>query len=361
MSNRILVRYLIRQNLFYLALVFGAGIGIYVLIELFDRLDDFLKANVDGPTIVWYFVAKTPLIVSQIFPAVFLLALLVQFSLMHRNREIIALASCAVPFARIGRIVLVYALVWTGILFLFSQILGTAGYDTAHRIWKEEVRKKQLSRQVVHDLWFREGREIIHVKRFQPITGKGRGVVVSTLSVDGDGVERIVEADFVNVVDRTWRLRGVELIQLKTFMRERKRRLDLELAVDPRSFVTLEREKAPQYLSYWRLAGIVKGLGETGSNVEGLATALYSKLSYPFSLVVMGGVAILLTLAISNIYGCVLAGLLCIFVYYVAFVLATAAGESGMLPPMLAAWAANMGFGGGLVSVFGLLQWRRRL
>ncbi|MDD2219230.1 MAG: LptF/LptG family permease, partial [Desulfoplanes sp.] len=66
MKNKILIRYLIRQNLFYLALVFGAGISIYFLIELFDRFNDFLKAGVGAKGIVVYFLAKTPLIIAQI-------------------------------------------------------------------------------------------------------------------------------------------------------------------------------------------------------------------------------------------------------------------------------------------------------
>jgi len=354
MKTNILVRYLIRQNLFLLALVFGAGIGIYLLIELFDRLDDFLKAGVGLWPIVMYFAAKTPLIISQIFPAVFLLSLLIQFSLMHRSREIIALTSCAVPFAAIGRVVLVYALVWSALLFGFSQILGTKGYNVAHRIWKEDVRKKQLSQQVLGNVWFREANRMIRIASFKPFQGTGRGMVVYTLSEDGRRVETVTEAQRVEVHGTTWKLDGVNQIHVQSFSRQAKDRMELTLKTDPRSFATLESDKAPQYLSYWDLARVIEGLGQAGSNVEGLVTSLHAKVSYPFSLLVMACAAIALTLTLTNVYASVLAGLGLVFVYYAMFVMSTAAGESGALPPAVAAWIPNTVFGLGFA---GMLVW----
>jgi lipopolysaccharide export system permease protein len=353
-KNNILVRYLIRQNFFLLALVFGAGIAIYLLIELFDRLDDFLKAGVGFSSIVMYFAAKTPLIVSQIFPAVFLLSLLIQFSIMHRNREIVALTSCAVPFGAIGKVVLVYAFAWSVLLFGFSQILGTKGYNVAHQIWKEDVRKKQLSHQVLDNVWFREDNQIIRIGAFRPFQGTGQGMAVYTLSGDGKRVIQVTEARRVEVRGDTWLLYGVNHVDMRSFSRQTVNRMQLVLKTDPRSFATLESEKAPQYLSYWDLARVAKGLGSAGSNVEGLITSLHAKISYPFSLMVMACAAIVLTLAIGNVYLSVLAGLVLVFVYYALFVMSTAAGESGLLPPIVAAWMPNAVFGLGCIALMGM-------
>ncbi len=354
MNTKILVRYLLRQNLFLLALVLGAGLGIYLLIELFDRLDDFLKAGVGLTSILVYFAAKTPLIISQIVPAVFLLSLLIQFSLMHRNREIIALSSCAVPFAVPGRIMLVYALIWSALLFGFSQILGTKGYTVAHRIWKEEVRKHQLSQQTLWDVWFREADRMIRIKRFKPFQGVGEGVVMYTLTKDGRGMETITTASSVQVRGTTWKLTNVRHIHLTSFARETIGQMALTLGTDPRSFATLTNDKAPQYLSYWELARVIKVLGQAGSNVEGLRTSLYAKISYPCSLVVLVCAAVAITLTITNIYASVLAGLGLIFLYYVMFAMSTAAGENGTLAPIVAAWLPNLVFGAGGIGILGI-------
>ena len=130
--------------------------------------------------------------------------------------------------------------------------------------------------------------------------------------------------------------------------------MELTLKTDPRSFATLESDKAPQYLSYWDLARVIEGLGQAGSNVEGLVTSLHAKVSYPFSLLVMACAAIALTLTLTNVYASVLAGLGLVFVYYAMFVMSTAAGESGALPPAVAAWIPNTVFGLGFA---GMLVW----
>ena len=68
----LLTRYILRQNLYLLLLVCGIGLGIYIFIDLFDRLDDFLEAGVGFASVGAYFLYRTPFILAQIFPAVFL-------------------------------------------------------------------------------------------------------------------------------------------------------------------------------------------------------------------------------------------------------------------------------------------------
>lgn len=42
----VLAQLLVRRNLFLLALVLGIGLGVYLFVEVFDRLDNFLEAGV---------------------------------------------------------------------------------------------------------------------------------------------------------------------------------------------------------------------------------------------------------------------------------------------------------------------------
>jgi lipopolysaccharide export system permease protein len=273
---------------------------------------------------------------------------------MHRNREIIALTSCAVPFGAIGKVILVYAFAWSILLFGFSQILGTKGYNVAHQIWKEDVRKKQLSQQVLGNVWFREDNRIIRIGSFKPFQGTGQRIVVYTLSGDGKRMEKVTEARRVEVHGTRWLLKDVNHVDIQSFFRRAEDRMELILKTDPRSFATLESEKAPQYLNYWDLAKVAEGLGAAGSNVEALITSLHAKISYPFSLMIMACAAIALSLAIANVYLSVIAGLVLVFAYYAMFVMSTAAGEGGLLPPVVAAWMPNTVFGLGFLALLGV-------
>jgi lipopolysaccharide export system permease protein len=68
---RVLSRYLLRQNLFYLLTTLAVGTALYLMSDLFDRLDDFMEAGLGMATALRYFAVKIPLIISQIMPAVF--------------------------------------------------------------------------------------------------------------------------------------------------------------------------------------------------------------------------------------------------------------------------------------------------
>ena len=64
---------LVRQNVFLMLTCLGAGVFIYLLTDLSDRLEAFLDAGLGARQILTYFMVKMPLIFSQILPAVFLL------------------------------------------------------------------------------------------------------------------------------------------------------------------------------------------------------------------------------------------------------------------------------------------------
>ena len=130
----LLTRYFLRQNMGLLLLICAIGLGTYVFIDLFDRLDDFLDSGTGLQDVVAYFIYRLPFILAQIFPAVFLLALVTQFGLMARGRELLALEACAVSFGALSRSVLIYALILCGVQLTLSEFLGVHGYRAADRI-----------------------------------------------------------------------------------------------------------------------------------------------------------------------------------------------------------------------------------
>ena len=59
-----------------------------MLTDLFERLDNFIEAGLSAGMVLTYFVVKTPLVISQILPVIFLLSTVIQLCLMARNREL---------------------------------------------------------------------------------------------------------------------------------------------------------------------------------------------------------------------------------------------------------------------------------
>lgn len=338
----LLTRYILRQNLYLLLLICGIGLGIFVFIELFDRMDEFLAAGVGAGTIASYFAFRTPFILAQIFPAVFLVALMVQLGLMLRNRELLALQACSVSPGSVAKSVLWYALALCLVQFAFSEVLGVSGHKAADRIWNEEVRNREIATRKLSDVWFREGERIVHMGEVVPAAGKGRNLTVYVLDPEDSGkVAEVVKAEEFRSSAGDWVLSEATRTVPESFVVTREKSASLDLRTDVASFLIIDPKTKLESLPLWQLGSEIQRLRDSGSNIERLQTAWHMKLAYAASVLVMAFIALAVISVFGSLYVIVPVGLVTTFCYYGLFVLCASAGENGLVPPVLAAWAAN--------------------
>jgi lipopolysaccharide export system permease protein len=335
--------YVVRQNLFLMATCLGAGTFIYLLTDLSDRLEHFLDAGLGVRQILTYFAVKMPLIFSQILPAVFLLAVVLQIGLMVRSREMMALRAGGVSIAWFLRFFFVYALVWSAGQLVFSQFIASYGEQEASRIWREEVRKRQLDKRVLKNLWFREGPYIVHAGEAQPTQSRVNDVTVYEFDQGSNRLSRIMTAKKGLVDEHGWGLLDVWEIETADFAAMKLLTHFVPLRQDMRGFLSVDSgDKAD--LPLWRLGDIIEELRESGSNVERLRTAWHGKWSYAFSMVTMALLALAMCTFFENLYVNLVLSLLVIFGYYGLYVVGITTGQKGLMPPVMGAWLANMLF-----------------
>lgn len=332
--------YLVRQNLFLMATCLGAGVFIYLLTDLADRLEHFMDAGLGLRQTLTYFLVKMPLIFSQILPAVFLLAVVIQVGLMVRNREMLALRAGGMSMGWFIRFFVVYALVWSLGQLVFSQFVASYGEQEASRIWREEVRKRQLDKRVVKNLWFREGPYIVNAQEAHPTQSRVKDVTVYEFDSDTMRLQRIMTAKKGLVDEHGWGLLDVWEIETKDFMSTKLLTNFIPLRQDMRSFLNTDVADRAE-LPLWRLGTVIDELRESGSNVERLRTAWHGKWSYAFSIVTMALLALALCSLFENLYVNLVLSLLVIFSYYGLYVLGITTGQKGLLPPVAGAWLAN--------------------
>ena len=339
-------RYLLRQNLYYLLLSLGAGIGIYLLIDIFDRLDDFVGAQAGVEATVLYFAAKIPLIVSQVLPAVFLLSLLAQLSIMRRQQELTALEAGGIPLSRLAVFFLVYAVFWSGLQLGFSEGLGVVGQRKSEAIWEQDVRGHAPSQRTLRDVWFKSEHFVVHMHRVTPQQKTGRKITVYVMDEDFSRIRTIHRAERFQQQTDSWVLSEVTSLKPHAFTTSAQDRLPLPLQQDLADFLAVDPKAEPESLSLWQLGHLISELRQSGSNVERLATTWHMKLAYGFSLVVMALLALGIVSASGNIYVNIPIGLTVIFVYYALFVLGGTLGEKGIVSPWIGGWLGNMVWGG---------------
>lgn len=336
----LLFRYVIRGNILLMLPTLAVGMGLYILTDLFERLENFIEAGLTFSMVAMYFVVKMPLVISQILPVIFLLSTVIQLCIMARSRELVALQAGGISLVTVGRMLLVCGVLWGATQLGFSEVLGVAGERESARIWQEEVRKRSMAASVLTDLWFTEGQWVVSLEALQP-DNVGLGFSGYELDKSGLSVRRMVMAKLFHAKPGEWTLTDVTVYEPLAYGLVRHESMSLPLEQNPQTFRLITPGSKPQQLPLWQLGDVIDRLSDSGSNVELLRTAWHMKLAYAVSLVVMALVATAIVASTSNIYIATALALVSTFLYYAVFTVGTALGQRGILSPPMAAWLAN--------------------
>ena len=112
----LLFRYLTKNNAMILLPTLAVGIGLYVLTDLFERLDNFIEAGLSVGMVLTYFVVKMPLVISQILPVIFLLSTVIQLCIMARSRELTALQAGGISLGVVANSMILCGIFWGGVV-----------------------------------------------------------------------------------------------------------------------------------------------------------------------------------------------------------------------------------------------------
>lgn len=340
----LLTRYLLRNNLFLLFAILLIGTGLYVLTDLFERLDLFIDSSFGLLNILWFYALKIPFIVGQILPAVFLIAVIVQFCLMAKARETIALQSGGIsPFVFL-RFIIFYGVVWAVLQLALAQVLGVAGDRLSTKIWREDIRGNSFGKAERQGLWFVDKSYIVYLGSANLENMTGKEFLAYQLSADNKNLTHMVRAESFAVRGKIWYLQKAVVISPASYSYEEKTEITLPLTQDLRAFAAIDPDIKPTHLPVWSLREAIANLEKSGSNVEVLQTAFHSRFAYASSLVVMGVLGLAVVLWRNNVYLAVGAGLILTFIFYAVTTLCTSLGERGVLSPVIAGWLSIVVF-----------------
>lgn len=334
----LLDRYLLRQTLWLLGMTLIIGTGVYVLTELFDRMDNFFEAKVGVGLVLLYFLAKIPLIISQILPAAFLLSCIIQLCLMARSRELLALQAAGISLWRVTAFFVCFALACSVVQLFLAENLGVEGNRYAMQLWREHVSGKVERAHTVKNLWFVEDSMIIYAGSVNIQDKKGQDFTCYDLSEDGLQVERVIRAPSFNIDNKTWKLHRANVYDTNGFVRETDAEISIKINYSPNGLRVLASDIKQAEYSLWQIGDTIKRLKKAGSNVESLRTTWHMKLAYAVSLLVMALLASSLVTWQDNIYITVALGMMVTFVFYTVLSVAGTLGEKGRITPMMAAW-----------------------
>lgn len=344
----LLYRYVTREIIFTFFIVLTAVLSIYVAIDFIEKIDNFLEAGVPAMRCLVYLIYKLPFIIAQIAPIGFLLSILVALGLMSKNNEIIALKSCGIGMDRLLKPTLTLGFIFCIGLFVMSEMVVPVFMENANQIWLQEVRKKNIFASKTNDIWMRSARQIIHIKQYIPEEKRATGITIHSFDGNFRLIQR-VDAEAGHYDNGRW--------QLSAIIRQTLEESDRTYQVDVAAEMTVDIDLHPDDLSRVAKQSDEMGLAELGRYIEkvereGYGATRYrvdyqSKIAAPFVCIFLSvlGTAIALRgklregMPVSIAYGLAIA-----FIYWIFNSFCLSLGYAEMLPPVVAAWMANVVF-----------------
>ena len=345
---KIIQRYVLKEYLKLFALCLSATVGLYLIVDILEKLDTLLHYNAPVGLAVSYFLFKIPMIIYQMIPVTVLLSTLLTLGMMARHNEITVLRASGISLARIVAPLIIVSLILPLVLVVGDEFVISPFAFKAEQIKEVSIKKKERRGFFNKDqLWYHNGRNIYYVKKFDAKLDILKELTILTFD-DQFVLTRRLDAAWAQWYNGDWHFYQVNL---KTFtdgkisQQQNYARKIIKFPETPQTFKIVE--KKAEEMSFSELRELANNLQAQGYDATKYRVDMQAKLSFPFAALIMVFVGIPFALKTGRSKGIALGiGIsLCIaFLYWATFSLSVALGHSGVLPPLLAAWFTNILF-----------------
>jgi lipopolysaccharide export system permease protein len=340
-------RYLTREITKNFAIVMVAAVGIYLSVDFFENVDNFINAGVPVSRILLFFQLKLPLIIAQITPVVILLGVLITFGLMNKNNEIIALKSGGMSVYRFLRPILYLGLLTTVSLFFLSEIVVPITISKANEIWRREVKKYTIT-STQKNIWFKGRHSISHISYFNPTDQTLSGITLNYFDQAFRLIRRIDAAK-----GRFEQGQWVFYDTMEQVLNKQTGSYDVEFQdemVGDLDFLPEDLQrvvKKSEEMSFQELYRYVQDVEVEGYDATPYRVDFHGKFALPVACLILCIIATGITLqkhTKGSISMAVIYGMVVVFVYWISQSFCLSLGYGGVLPPIIAAWTANFIF-----------------
>ena len=346
-------RYLLREWLrVFLVTLIGFPI-LVIVIDLTDRLDQYMSRGVSRGTVALSYVFDLPEKMFLVLPVAVLFATVFTVGALGRHSELTAAKASGISFHRLVRPLFVAA----AASFVAGLLLGEiAPVATTHRLEMlgEKAIRSTTSR---YNFVYRADRGWVYAIRSLELRTREMSDVL--LEREGTGAayptiilaaQRAAYSDTARTPgkDARWTLHRGTIRYLAGSQPESEVAFEFDSlrsrTLRERPVDLLAEPKSPDEMRYAELRRYIEALTRSGSNAKKLQVELALKIAIPFIclIVTLFGAPLAISTPKSGAAWGVAASLATTFIVLLMFQLAKAIGAGGVLPPLLAAWTPNI-------------------
>lgn len=344
-------RYVLREFLKILALVLISTAALFIIVDYTDISGDIRDNHIAFHTVFAYYRFLLFQILNYTVPISVLVATLVTFGLLSKNNEVTAFKASGISLYRVALPIIVMAGVMSVLSYLMLDFVLPYSNQRVDQLRNKIKGKNTVAAAAQQQkLWFLgKGRYLINFLSYDRNLKQLSQVQIFELHPTEFRLTRRVYADRARwdgsgwVFDHGW-MRSFAEDGITTVFTPIAAPLRLQYSEKPEDFAT--EVKAPEQMTFQQLRRYIDTIRKSGYAAEELSVKLYQKTSWPFISLVMTLIALPFAFKIGKrgaLYGVGIALVLGIF-YWMVFAIFTKFGEVGNLPPLLAAWSANVLF-----------------
>ncbi len=346
---KLIDKYIIQEFCKLFATITITFIVLYLIVDFFNRSRMFLSNNATIEQMISYSVFSIPLSISLTLPSAVLLATLMTYGSFSKFNEITAMKSNGISLYRISLPVLILSVFIAVILFLFSELITPASIQKTEHIKKIEIQKKQtVGSFKQNELWYRSDNAIYNFKLFDVNKNIIHGVIINYLNLDDFKLEKRIDAKKAVWKDGYWVFHDLlttvfDENDFPTMYREEK--TIISLPEKPEDFKIIQNDA--EQMGYFELRKYTKKIQKEGYDVTRYKADLHGKIAFPFVTVILVFIGVFFSLRSERSGGVMQSigmGIVIGFSYFFIHAYGISLGRSGVLPPILGAWVANIIF-----------------
>jgi lipopolysaccharide export system permease protein len=332
----------------YLITVCGL-IGIYLIIDFFERVDEFMAKNAPFIDLVSYYIYKIPFISGYMAPQGVLLATVITLASLARQNEFTAMKACGISVTGITFPIIGASVVISFLVLASSEYVAPVTNQKMNYIFLHKVRKNvSYGKSPLNNLWFKtKNHSIWSVKNFNPGSSALQDVMI-LMQDDDFGIKQRIDAPkavwskdkwyFIDGYVRYFNKNG--LVSTEYFENR-----SFPTSISPKDFARVR--KRPEEMSLTEMYSTIQVYAHEGKNTVQKWIDLHRNLSYPCISIVLALLAIPLSLRSSRHGGllfCIGVNLAMGFFFSFLYALSISLGRGGTFDPILAAWGPNLLF-----------------
>jgi lipopolysaccharide export system permease protein len=346
----LLHRYVLKRFIYCYVLSATGLIGIFLIVDFFERVDEFIRRDMPYSDLISYFLCKIPSVAFYMAPQAVLLATVITLAVLARDNEIIAMKAGGIGIVGITLPVLGAALMIALLVLASNEYLAPIATKKMNYIFKVKVQGNPAYGDSYIDIerkgnevWFvAKDKAVWNIRQFDPEEMKITGARIF-YRLDSGLIRKRIDVKEIVWVDTHW-----EFVDgfLRTFDQEGHGTTEY---FEKRIFQVLETPEDlvrniishSDEMSLRELYKEIQEMTLEGKDTLKHRVEFHQKISYPFISIVLALLAIPLSLRSSRHGGvlfCVGINLAMGFVFSFLYAMGVSLGYGGFFSPLFAAW-----------------------